>query len=193
MLLLTLWCDLILSSRSRKLMSSDVAYCILYLGTRYDVYRFITLQDICLFHVTFDLHLWASAFVKITCTLIITRPYMLYGESIRFSLCVCLFVCLSVSEQKIHPNGCTDLDAVFARWLFTALARQTLKVIGCKKLPKQTNKQTNKGSCFEKWYTHRHDTQYQGTIQYATSNHISFLDLDVRPVKITLQGQRSYW
>ena len=46
---------------------------VLYLGTRYDVNRFITLQDItiCLFYVTFDLHLWPSAFVKVTCILII--------------------------------------------------------------------------------------------------------------------------
>ena len=45
----------------------------MYLGTRYDVYGFITLRyiTICFFHVTFDLHLWPSAFVKVTCTLII--------------------------------------------------------------------------------------------------------------------------
>ena len=47
---------------------------LLYFGTRYDVYEFDTLWDITirLFYVTFDLHLWPSAFVKVTCTLIIS-------------------------------------------------------------------------------------------------------------------------
>ena len=71
---LTLWCDLELSSRSRKLMSLDVAF-VLFLGTSYDVYGFNVLRDItiefCLFHETFDLHLWPSAFVKVTCTFVI--------------------------------------------------------------------------------------------------------------------------
>ena len=46
---------------------------VLYLGTRYNVYGFNVLRDItiCLFYVTFDLHLWPSAFVKITCPFVI--------------------------------------------------------------------------------------------------------------------------
>ena len=50
---------------------------ILYLGTRYDVYEFNTLRDItiCLFHVTFDLHLRPSAYVKVTLILISRIPY----------------------------------------------------------------------------------------------------------------------
>ena len=74
---LALLCDLDLSSRSRKLMSFDVAYCCIYLGTRHDVYWFITLRvmTICLFYVTFDLHLWPSAFAKVTGTLIIIDVY----------------------------------------------------------------------------------------------------------------------
>ena len=44
---------------------------LLYLGTRYDVYGFITSRDIfiCLFYVTFDLHLWPTLSVKVTFTL----------------------------------------------------------------------------------------------------------------------------
>ena len=43
-------------------------YCTLVPGTRYDVYGFNTLRNItiCLFYVTFDLHLWPFAFVKVT-------------------------------------------------------------------------------------------------------------------------------
>ena len=79
---LTLWCDLDLSSCSRKLMSLK-SLIVLYLRTRYDVYGFNTLRDItnCLFYVTFDLHLWPSAFVKVTCTLIN-----------RYILCCLMFV-----------------------------------------------------------------------------------------------------
>ena len=46
---------------------------VLYLCTRYDVYGFITLWDItiCLFYVTFDLHLSPSLSVKVTFTLLI--------------------------------------------------------------------------------------------------------------------------
>ena len=46
---------------------------VLYLSTQSDVYGLITIQyiTICLFYDTFDLHLWPSAFVKVTCTLII--------------------------------------------------------------------------------------------------------------------------
>ena len=61
---MTLWCDLGLSSRSRKLMSLDFAYnIVMYLDHRYDFYGFKTLRNItiCLFHVTFDLHLWPFA------------------------------------------------------------------------------------------------------------------------------------
>ena len=49
---LTQWCDLDLSSRSRKLLSYHQMLLIeLYLGTRYDVYEFNTLRyiTICLF------------------------------------------------------------------------------------------------------------------------------------------------
>ena len=42
-------------------------------------------------------------------------------------LCGCLSVWLSVylsvyQLAKFKPNGCTDLDAIFAKWLLTILA-----------------------------------------------------------------------
>ena len=39
---------------------------------------------------------------------------------------VCLSVCVSVSLMACEQNGCTDLDAVFAKRLLTALARTLL-------------------------------------------------------------------
>ena len=39
---------------------------------------------------------------------------------------VCLCVCLSVLFQ---PNGCTDLDAVFAKRLYATLAQTLLKLV----------------------------------------------------------------
>ena len=46
-------------------------------------------------------------------------------------LCVCLSVCVSTVFlwTIFQPNGCTDLDAVFAKWLLTALARTLLKLV----------------------------------------------------------------
>ena len=47
---------------------------------------------------------------------------MVYGEEYQFqSLCV--------SVSVFQPNGCTDLDVVFAKWLLTALARTLLKLV----------------------------------------------------------------
>ena len=51
------------------------------------------------------------------------------------SVCVCVGVCVCVSVcpdflwTKLQPNGCTDLDAVFAKWLLTALAQTLLKLV----------------------------------------------------------------
>ena len=46
-------------------------------------------------------------------------------------LCVCLSVCLSevFLLTKFQPNEWTALDAVFAKWLLTALARTLLKLV----------------------------------------------------------------
>ena len=54
------------------------------------------------------------------------------GLYFHFSLSVCVCVCLSVRHflwTKFQPNGCTDLDAVFAKWLLTALARNLLNLV----------------------------------------------------------------
>ena len=47
---------------------------------------------------------------------------------------VCVSVCLSVCPAeflwtKFKPNGCTDLDAIFAKWLLIALAQTLLKLV----------------------------------------------------------------
>ena len=69
---------------------------ILYLVTKYIVYGLNTLQDItiCLFYVTFDLHLRYSDFVKVTCNLIVRCvlccemfvPKMEYVGSVEFEI-----------------------------------------------------------------------------------------------------------
>ena len=46
------------------------------------------------------------------------------------SVCVC--VCVSVRTflwTKFQPNGCTDLDAVFAKWLLPLLAQTLLNLV----------------------------------------------------------------
>ena len=52
------------------------------------------------------------------------------------SVCLCVYVCVSVCLcvrkflwTKFEPNGCTDLNAVFAKWLFNALAQSLLKLV----------------------------------------------------------------
>ena len=57
--------------------------------------------------------------------------------SVCLCVCVCVCVCMCVYVSvcpeflwtKFQPNGCTDLDAVFAKWLLTALARTLLKLV----------------------------------------------------------------
>ena len=52
-------------------------------------------------------------------------------------VCVCVCVCLCVCESvcpdflwtKFQPNLWTDLDAIFAKWLLTALAQTLLKLV----------------------------------------------------------------
>ena len=44
-------------------------------------------------------------------------------------LCVCLSVCPKFLWTKFQPNGCTDLDAVFAKWLLTILAQNLLNLV----------------------------------------------------------------
>ena len=53
--------------------------------------------------------------------------------SVCVSLCVCVCLCVCVSTvflwTKFQPNGCTDLEAVFAKWLLTVLVRILLKLV----------------------------------------------------------------
>ena len=54
------------------------------------------------------------------------------GLYFHCSLSVCVCVCLCVQFflwTKFQPNGCTDLDAVFAKWLLTAMARTLLNLV----------------------------------------------------------------
>ena len=54
------------------------------------------------------------------------------GLYFHFSLSVCVSVCLCVRYflwTKFQPNECTDLDAVFAKWLLLALARTLLNLV----------------------------------------------------------------
>ena len=47
-------------------------------------------------------------------------------------VCVCVSVCLCVRHflwTKFQLNGCTDLDAVFTKWLLTALAQTLLNLV----------------------------------------------------------------
>ena len=44
------------------------------------------------------------------------------------SVCVCVRLALLV-KKKMEPNGCTDLDADFAKRLFTKLAKTLLKLV----------------------------------------------------------------
>ena len=46
-------------------------------------------------------------------------------------LCVCVSVCVSnvFLWTQFQPNGYTDLDVVFAKWLLTALAWTLLKLL----------------------------------------------------------------
>ena len=51
------------------------------------------------------------------------------GLYFHFSLSACVSVCPDFLWTKFKPNEWTDLDAVFAKWLLTALARTLLKLV----------------------------------------------------------------
>ena len=54
------------------------------------------------------------------------------GLYFRCSVSVCVCVCLCVRHflwTKFQPNGCTDSDAVFAKWLLPALAQTLLNLV----------------------------------------------------------------
>ena len=48
----------------------------------------------------------------------------------HWTVCLCVCECGRLSLwTKFQPNGWTDLDAVFAKWLLTALAQTLLKLV----------------------------------------------------------------
>ena len=74
---------------------------------------------------------WVMSF----CSSFFTPPRNRGGVifSLQF-VCVCVCVCLYVCVQlclwtKFQPNGCTDLDAVFAKRLLSTLAQTLLKLV----------------------------------------------------------------
>ena len=52
-------------------------------------------------------------------------------QFVCLSVCVyvCVFVCVSVSVSCEQNSSQTDFDAVFAKWLLTALAQTLLKLV----------------------------------------------------------------
>ena len=60
------------------------------------------------------------------------RGYIFTAVCLCVCRSVCLSVCLSVRHflwTKFQPNGYTDLDAVFGKWLIISLARTQLKMV----------------------------------------------------------------
>ena len=100
---------------------------IVYLGTRYDVYGFNTLQDItiCSFYENFDLHLWPSTFDKVTWTLILKCilccwmfvPKLKFVGSVEFEIWTfvlstgsnpCLY--FTYTASLLRKKGCWNKD-----------------------------------------------------------------------------------
>ena len=60
------------------------------------------------------------------------RGYIFTAVCLCVCVCVCLSVCLCIRHflwTKFQPNGCFDLDAVFAKWLLLALAQTLLNLV----------------------------------------------------------------
>ena len=67
--------------------------------------------------------------------------------SVCLCVCVCVSVCLCVRHflwTKFQPNGCTDFDAVFAKWLLSTLARTQLKLLNWGKGQGHSHQKTQK-------------------------------------------------
>ena len=75
----------------------------------------------------------AKLFVCVCVCFFLHLHEIVEGLYLIVCVCVCVSVCLSVCPiflvNKIPPNGCTDLDAVLAKWLLTALARTLLNLV----------------------------------------------------------------
>ena len=62
----------------------------------------------------------------------LTKKILSYITAVCLCVHVSVCVCLCVRHflwTKFQPNGCTDLDAVFTKWLLTALARTLLNLV----------------------------------------------------------------
>ena len=82
-----------------------------------------------LFHLTVSLFL-----LNISCFLhlhvIVEGFYFHCSLSVFVCVCMCVCVCVRLCLWTIfHPNGCTDLDAVFAKRLLITLARTFLNFV----------------------------------------------------------------
>ena len=60
---------------------------------------------------------------------IVEGLYFHCSLSVCLCVCVCVCVCPDFLWTKFQPNGCTDLDAIFAKWLLNALAQTLLKLV----------------------------------------------------------------
>ena len=77
-------------------------------------------EYICLFSINYtSTKSWKSYIFIAVCL------YVYVCMCVCVCLCVCVCVCLSV--KKFRAKECTDLDAVFTKWLHTTLTRTLFK------------------------------------------------------------------
>ena len=86
------------------------------------------------------MHVWLSLSICLpqclAVFLVLSFPFYTSTKSWRgyiftaVCLCMCLCVCVSTAFlwTEFQPNRCTDLDAVFAKWLLTALAQKPIEI-----------------------------------------------------------------
>ena len=59
------------------------------------------------------------------------RGYIFTAVCLSVCVCVCLYVCVSGTscEQNSSQTECDDLDAIFVKWLLTALTQTLLNLV----------------------------------------------------------------
>ena len=84
---------------------------------------------VCFYHTFFSTDFFFNIQKQNMVCILFTPPRNLGG--VIFSLqFVCMCVCPTLFLwTKSQPNGCTDLDAVFVKWLLTTLAKTLLKLV----------------------------------------------------------------